>query len=398
MARHETILSVFVASPSDVDEERNRLEEVIRELNIMWARDLGIRLELVRWETHAYPSFGEDPQAVINGQIPQDFDLFIGMMWYRFGTPTGRAGSGTIEEFQLAKERHGRDGSSPQMMIYFKDAPAPIPPSKLDHSQLAKIADFRASLGKEGGLFWSFISTEEFEKLVRLHLTRHIQAWRSRNCLKEQSSVFIEAKADTVKFVDQEKEDELGLLDLMEQFEDEFGMLQEITERIANATVEIGEKMQARTAETEAFNSGPDHANRKAAKRLIARAAGDMDQFVHRMKAELPLFSQHLNSGMNALIQAATISLEFNIERKDLEQIKENLEAICQFRETMKSVEEHISGFQKAVASLPRMTSAINRSKREMVNVIQLLIDEFRSAQVLAREAETSFESIVNPT
>jgi hypothetical protein len=33
MARQETILSVFVASPSDVDEERNRLEEVIRELN-----------------------------------------------------------------------------------------------------------------------------------------------------------------------------------------------------------------------------------------------------------------------------------------------------------------------------------------------------------------------------
>jgi len=60
MARQETILSVFVASPSDVDEERNRLEEVIRDLNTAWARELGIRLELVHWETHAYPSFGED--------------------------------------------------------------------------------------------------------------------------------------------------------------------------------------------------------------------------------------------------------------------------------------------------------------------------------------------------
>ena len=38
MPRQETILSVFVASPSDVDEERDRLEDAIRELNTVWAR------------------------------------------------------------------------------------------------------------------------------------------------------------------------------------------------------------------------------------------------------------------------------------------------------------------------------------------------------------------------
>ncbi len=156
MARQETILSVFVASPGDVDDERNRLEEVIRDLNVAWARELGIRLELLRWETHAYPSFGEDAQSIINEQIQDDYDLFIGIMWYRFGTPTGRANSGTIEEFQRAKKRFDDDPSSLQLMVYFKDAPAPIPPSKLDYTQLAKIAEFRNSLGDEGGLFWSF--------------------------------------------------------------------------------------------------------------------------------------------------------------------------------------------------------------------------------------------------
>ena len=184
-----TILSVFVASPSDVDEERNRLEEVIRELNTTWARDLGIRLELVRWETHAYPSFGEDPQSVINEQIPNDYDLFIGLMWYRFGTQTGRAGSGTIEEFQRAKKRFDRDSYSLQLMIYFKDAPAPVPPSRLDHSQLAKVSEFRSSLGDKGGLYWSFVSVDDFEKLVRLHLSRHVQSWRSKHFSPRQSAV-----------------------------------------------------------------------------------------------------------------------------------------------------------------------------------------------------------------
>jgi hypothetical protein len=99
--RQEHVFSLFVASPGDVADERNRLEEIIRELNITWSRELGIRLELVRWETHAYPGISQDAQAVINEQIPADYDLFIGLMWCRYGTPTGRAGSGTIEEFQF---------------------------------------------------------------------------------------------------------------------------------------------------------------------------------------------------------------------------------------------------------------------------------------------------------
>ena len=133
MPWQEHVFSVFVASPGDVEAERDCLEEIIRELNIAWSRELGIRLELIRWETHAYPGIGDDAQAVINAQIPTDYDLFIGIMWCRYGTPTGRAGSGTIEEFQRAKNRYDAEPSSIQLMFYFKDAP--IPPSKLDPDQ-----------------------------------------------------------------------------------------------------------------------------------------------------------------------------------------------------------------------------------------------------------------------
>lgn len=88
MPRQEQVFSVFVASPSDVGEEREKLEEVIRELNLTWSRELGIRLDLIRWETHAYPGMGADAQDVINEQIPNDYDLFIGIMWCRYGTKT----------------------------------------------------------------------------------------------------------------------------------------------------------------------------------------------------------------------------------------------------------------------------------------------------------------------
>ena len=60
MPRQEHVLTVFVASPSDVGDERTKLEEVIRELNETWSRELGVRLDLVRWETHAFPGMGID--------------------------------------------------------------------------------------------------------------------------------------------------------------------------------------------------------------------------------------------------------------------------------------------------------------------------------------------------
>ena len=396
MARKETILSVLVASPSDVEEERNRLDGVIRELNTAWARHLGIRLELIRWETHAYPSFGDDPQAVINEQMPQDFDLFIGIMWYRFGTPTGRAGSGTVEEFQRAKDRYDANPDALQLMIYFKDLPASVPPTQLDAKQLESVAKFRSSLGDEGGLYWTFQTFDDFEKLVRSHLTKYIQAWQSRNNIPRPSSASEDKITTTEDASNQDGDDEIGLLDLMEQFEDEFSTLGEITQRIASATTEIGEKMNARTAETTEFSAGPDAQNRKAVKRLVAKAAADMDQYVHRMESELPLFNRHLNAGLNAPTRVPALSIEFNIEKKDLEQVRDNVRSIREFRDTMRTTENQLDFFRETVATMPRMTTVLNRSKRAMVNVIQRLIDELRGAQVMAREAETSFSLIVN--
>jgi len=69
MARAETVLSVFLASPGDVADARKRLEKVVDELNYIWSRQYRLRLELVKWETHAYSDIGIDAQDVINRQL-----------------------------------------------------------------------------------------------------------------------------------------------------------------------------------------------------------------------------------------------------------------------------------------------------------------------------------------
>lgn len=73
MPRSEEVLSIFLASPSDVTEERSRAADVVFEWNRAWSRNLGMRLELLRWEDDAYPDIGEDAQDVINHQIPNDW-------------------------------------------------------------------------------------------------------------------------------------------------------------------------------------------------------------------------------------------------------------------------------------------------------------------------------------
>jgi len=123
MPRQLTQIRVFVASPSDLAQERQALEDVVRELNLAWSDQLQVVLELVMWETHVSPGISTDAQAVVNEQIRDDFDIFLGLLWSRFGTPTPRAASGTQEEFERALTRHRTDVESVRIMMYFKTAP-----------------------------------------------------------------------------------------------------------------------------------------------------------------------------------------------------------------------------------------------------------------------------------
>ena len=330
MARQETIFTVFLASPSDVEEERSRVEKVIDELNATWSRNLNVRLELVKWESHAVPGFGTDAQEVINKQMPNDYDLFIGIMWYRFGTPTNRAGSGTEEEFRQAKVRYESDENSVQMMMYFKDAPPPIAISELDPTQLASVMEFRHSLKNEGGLIWTFKTADEFETQTRLHLSRYIQQWASKTgvsiAIPEKQ---LDVHVDTAP-TESPEEDEPGVLDLAEAIEDEFLALNEITDQIADATGSFGNLLQERNAEINEFNNGPEAKNIRSIKRLITKISVDMDNYAHRMESEIPMFAQHLERGMNGITSLATLAIEFNVEDRNIPELRNNVAQIEQ--------------------------------------------------------------------
>jgi len=162
-------IRVFVASPGDVGQERESLKSVIDELNTTIAPYKGLSLELVKWETHATPSMGR-AQGVINSQLGQ-YDIFIGIMWKRFGTPTGKAESGTQEEFQIAYEQW-KSTKSIRILFYF--CQDPFMPRGVDEiDQLKKVIEFRERLASLG-LTWEYSHSNEFPNIVRPHLARII--------------------------------------------------------------------------------------------------------------------------------------------------------------------------------------------------------------------------------
>jgi hypothetical protein len=168
------VLRVFVASPDDVAEERNALAKLLADINDVLAYlapEKRLSLELVRYETHSYPDIGV-PQEVINREIPVDYDIFIGIMWKRAGTPTATAPSGTIEEFNRACERR-KQGSLPRIMFYFCDQPIPVP-TTTEMQQLADVVRFRNQLASQG-LTVSYPSHAEFGDHVRGGLLRAIR-------------------------------------------------------------------------------------------------------------------------------------------------------------------------------------------------------------------------------
>lgn len=166
MTQTITKVRLFVASPSDVQKERDSIAGVLNELNNTIGNNLGFAVELVRWETHSHPSMGR-PQGVINAQIGP-YDIFLGIMWKRFGTPTGVAESGTQEEFNLAYEEWKRDNDL-QICFYFSQAKYKLN-SVSETEQNAKVLAFKEDLSRKG-LVWEYANATAFPHVLRRHLT-----------------------------------------------------------------------------------------------------------------------------------------------------------------------------------------------------------------------------------
>jgi hypothetical protein len=162
------VIRIFISSPGDVDDERLGLDDAVQSVATAFAPH-GVHLETWRCDRDALPGLGSDPQDVINRQIPSNYDIYVGVMRRRYGTPTGRFPSGTIEEFEAARVAWERDGR-PHVLFYFcRNVPLSDVPD--ENRQREQVNCFRR---RYPGLFASFNTAEDLVAQFERHLVRVI--------------------------------------------------------------------------------------------------------------------------------------------------------------------------------------------------------------------------------
>ncbi|HEY8947804.1 MAG TPA: hypothetical protein VIM56_02845 [Rhizomicrobium sp.] len=166
-------MKVFLASPGDLRDERASAKLIVDEFNSEWADNLGYHVELVGWEDTV--SVFARPQATINQELAR-CELFVGMMWKKWGTPpdlTGTYTSGFEEEYSISvnsKETTGR----PEISLFFKA----VASDQLSDpgEELKRVISFREKIIAEKKVYFeTFEGMREFERKFRRRITKYIQ-------------------------------------------------------------------------------------------------------------------------------------------------------------------------------------------------------------------------------
>lgn len=372
MPRELRSIRVFVAGPSDVDDERRQLEDVVDELNVTWSDTLGVRLDLLTWRTRAQPGVGVDAQDVVNRTMPQDYDIFVGIMWSRFGSPTARAGSGTEEEFNRALER-SRASSAVHLMMYFKDDA--VAPSRIDPDQVARVQAFQKRLESEGVLYWNF--TSPFEATVRVHLAREIQAWVNER--RKEDSI---ESANVDDLVESEP-DEPGLIDSGDLYLQQMATFGDARSRVVAAIVDLVAAVVKDGPEMER-TSGMD-----GVRRLMEWRAELLERLVKRLRADIPTMAESFEAAMDSL--GRTIALAGEVGLGDSMKSPTWAAAQAHAAETIESDIQQIVSIREGLANTGRFTTRLNRAKRAALAEIDRLLELYRhQSEAFAQVVPTS--------
>lgn len=161
------LVKIFIASPGDVLEQRNEVEQLIMDWNNEHTDTKNVVLMPIRWENNTTASYAVNTsgQAIINEQIVKSSDILIAIFGNRIGTKTKNNKSGTVEEINVFYEEHNRG-----VGIFFLNTP--VPEELIDERKM--VQKYKEHLSKnQRGLYETYdirkiryFVTKEVNKLI----------------------------------------------------------------------------------------------------------------------------------------------------------------------------------------------------------------------------------------
>jgi tetratricopeptide (TPR) repeat protein len=170
-----------------MEAERAKVEIAAKMLEPL-AEHLDITLDVKDWRA-AVPDMGIAEKVILDQLKPTKWDVFIGMLWHRFGTPTGDTDpqtqraywSGVEQEFKDAY-RLWKEHGTPRIMMYRCTRAVPL--DDIDPEQYQRVKEFFAQFdpikGAHPGLFQTFDTAEAFERLLLDNLQRLLIAYSEK--------------------------------------------------------------------------------------------------------------------------------------------------------------------------------------------------------------------------
>ena len=150
---------ISLASPGDMEAERQTVREFFDDYNHTQGEPKNLRFEVLDWESYAGTGLGR-AQALISAQTLNKYQdslaLVIGLLGQRFGTTTGTHDSGTEEEFDTALELRRQNAGWPEVKWFLREQPNPefLPKTAAEMrtaaEQMERVEAFRQRLENEG--------------------------------------------------------------------------------------------------------------------------------------------------------------------------------------------------------------------------------------------------------
>lgn len=368
-------IRIFLSSPSDVQGERATVFKIAEELNAGMSNALKRRLEIVGWED-VNASISSYAQNAINEQIG-DYDIFLGILSIRFGTPTPKAGSGTEEEFEIAYQNF-KNRKLADICLFFKTDG--FTTYDINIEQFNLVNEFKQ---KVSGLGCYRIDFKEnvFENLIRKLLTNILLDWENY----EKRIEVIETKPIEMQIDD--IDDDMGYYDAIYKSIDELNESTLINTMIVDACREFNQKINITTEKlTKCLND-------KQKTNTINDFSADMDLFSDKLNNSIINQMTHLINAMNYFELSSKIYVE------------DFSEPLTELHNLISIFNRNISAFTDSLGTIeylsdiinksPRTTTKFNKSKKSLLLVLDKFYEHQSNSIRLLEDSKSKLSQLI---
>ena len=202
LGKQLTEVKVLISCPSDCEPYKNVVLRTVAILDDFCERLLHITLKPVYYRDNLASGVSDSAQGVIDDQLKDGFDIYVGLFWSKVGTPTKTHGSGTLEELDMAV-LNAANGRTVGVHVYFGDED--LPKSLWPSSNLPAIALLKEQIGDKGIFYKSFASEHQLQSNVGVDLSHDLEKLIQRgigsgasSTSKEQRQMSAEAYAASI--------------------------------------------------------------------------------------------------------------------------------------------------------------------------------------------------------